>query len=165
MSLRLKPITITEAKAAVGRWHRHAAVPQGGLFAVGCSEVDGELCGVAIVGRPIARLLDDGETCEVTRVATNGTRNACSILYGAACRAAKALGYNRIVTYTLAEESGASLRASGWNRDADVPASTWDRPNRHRVQTDMFGNDRRPPGPKVRWAKQFKSEALPSSCG
>lgn len=153
MGLRLRPLTVSDAKAFVARHHRHNGPPVGGLFAVGV-EADGELRGVAIVGRPVARPLDDGWTCEVTRVGTDGVRNGCSMLYGACARAAKALGYSRAYTYTLAEESGASLRAAGWEMDAELPARpTWDTPARRRVQADLFGEDRRPPGPKVRWKK------------
>jgi hypothetical protein len=154
--MTLCPITITEAKAFVARFHRHNAPPESGLFAVACSDDDDAavIRGVAIVGRPTARTLQDGVTCEITRLCTDGSPNACSLLYGACCRAAKALGYRRIYTYTLAEESGASLRASGWTRDADLPVrATWDTPSRRRVQTDLFGEARRPPGPKVRWVK------------
>lgn len=153
MSLRLTPCTITEAKRLVNKIHRHNDAPLSGLFAVACSDANG-VRGVAIVGRPIARMLQDGATCEVLRVATDGAENACSMLYGACHRAAKALGWDRIITYTLATESGASLRASGWTREADVAsAESWSRPSRSRVQTDMFGNERRPTGAKVRWSK------------
>ncbi len=159
MGLRLRPTTISEAKAIVGRWHRHNGVPQGGLFAVACEDGSGVIRGVAIVGRPAARVLDDGRTCEVTRLCTDGAVNACSLLYGACYRAAKALGYSRIYTYTLAEESGASLRATGWVRDADLPARpSWSCPARPRAQMDLFGEPRRPPGPKVRWVKQCRED-------
>ncbi len=151
MALTLKPTSIKAARMFVGREHRHNKPPLGGLFAVGV-ECDGALVGVAIVGRPIARRLDDGQTAEVTRLATTGEYNACSILYGAARRAAKALGYKRIITYTLATEPGTSLRASGWSWDADVkPAETWSVPSRPRNQTDLFGNEARPTGAKIRW--------------
>jgi len=150
-------VTLTEAKAVVARWHRHNQAPQGGsgLFAVGVADAD-ELCGVAIVGLPVARAYMDGKTCEVLRVATNGTYNACTMLYGAAMRAAKALGYARIFTYTLADEPGTSLRAAGWERDADLKARpTWDCPSRPRVQDNLFGEPTRPPGAKVRWVKRL----------
>jgi len=115
----------------------------GGLFAVACS--DGEkLVGVAIVGRPVARHNNDGWTAEVTRVATDGTRNACSRLYGAAWRACRALGYKRLITYTLKDESGASLRAAGWRVVAEVSGGSWSRKNRPRV-------DRHPLQAKLRW--------------
>lgn len=154
--LSVRPIFLTDAKAYVARLHRHNGAPLSGLFAVACEDDAGELRGVAIVGRPMARALDDGRTCEVIRLCTDGAHNACSLLYGACCRAAKALGYSRIYTYTLAEESGASLRASGWARDAELVARpSWSTPSRHRVQHDLFGEERRPPGPKVRWVKRL----------
>lgn len=92
--------------------------------------------GVAIVGRPVARLLDNGWTLEVNRVCTDGARNACSMLYGAAWRAAKALGFRRLITYTLPEEGGASLRASGWYCVGERGGGTWDRPNNSRPRVD-----------------------------
>jgi hypothetical protein len=95
---------------------------------------------VAIVGRPVARHLDDGLTLEVTRVATDSTKNACSLLYAAAWRAAKALGYRRLVTYTQAGESGASLRAAGWHLVAHLPpAPSWSRPSRPRTDHGTAG--------------------------
>jgi hypothetical protein len=155
--MNLCPIKVAEAKKFIGKHHRHNGPPVSGLFAVGV-ECGGELHGVAVVGRPVARLLDDGYTCEITRVGTDGVRNGCSILYGACLRAAKALGYRRVYTYTLAEESGSSLRAVGFERDADLPLRpTWDTPSRRRIQRDLFGADRRPPGPKVRWVVRFSA--------
>lgn len=153
----LRPITLREARGFVGRMHRHNRPPQGGLFAVGCERA-GQLVGVAIIGRPIARNLDDGHTCEVTRLCTDGTPNACSLLYGASARAAKALGWSRIVTYTLANEPGTSLRASGWEREKTVTGEkSWSRPSRARVQTDLFGDDERPACAKVRWARRLNA--------
>ena len=90
--MTLQPLTLTEATAFVERVHRHHKAPQGGLFAVGASEGE-TIVGAAIVGRPVARMNDDGWTAEVTRLATTGERNACSMLYGACWRAARALGY------------------------------------------------------------------------
>ena len=112
--LEIVPCSIADAKAIVRRWHRHHAPPCSGLFALGVVDDAGALHGVAIVGRPVARRADDGWTCEVVRVATDGTANACSALYGAAWRAAKALGWRRMITYTLPAEGGASLRGAGW---------------------------------------------------
>jgi hypothetical protein len=106
------------------------------VFAVGAADDDGVLHGVAVVGRPIARLFDNGQTLEVTRTAADGTRNCNSLLYGAAWRAAKALGYTRLITYTQAGETGASLRAAGWRVLAERPANPgWDRPSRPRTAT------------------------------
>ncbi len=153
--LTLRPVGLTEARTFVGQVHRHNLPPKFGTFAVG-AERDGELIGVAIVGRPVARALDDGFTAEVSRLATDGTPNACSMLYGACSRAAKALGYRRLITYTLQSESGISLRASGWTLDDTLAARpSWDCPSRPRVQTDLFGNERRPSEPKYRWLKEF----------
>ena len=149
--MNLAPCSIKDAQKFVGQHHRHNLPPRGGLFAAKVVE-DDETIGVMIVGRPVARSLNDGYTAEVTRVCTTGAPNAPSMLYGAARRAAKALGYKRLFTYTLASETGASLKASGWVRDADLPERpSWDGGQRHRVQADLFGNDRRPAEAKVRW--------------
>ena len=158
MALVLRPTSLKDARRFVGRIHRHNKAPQGGLFAVGV-ECGGALVGVAIVGRPVARGLDDGRTAEVTRVATDGAINACSLLYGAAARAAKALGYDRIITYTLVTEPGTSLRAAGWGRDGETPArATWSTASRHRHQTDLFGNAMRPTCAKVRWCRKLQGQ-------
>lgn len=152
-NLKLTPVTISAAKHFVAKLHRHNKPPQGGLFAVG-AVCDGELVAVAIIGRPIARNLDDGKTCEVVRLCTDGSRNACSILYGAAARAAKALGWTKIVTYILETEPGISLRAAGWMMEKAVPAeASWSRPSRPRVQTNLFGEEQRPACGKQRWAR------------
>jgi hypothetical protein len=105
--LELVPCSIADARALVKQHHRHHPPPVSGLFAVAVSRA-GRVVGVAIVGRPVARALQDGWTAEVTRVATDGTKNACSMLYGACWRAARALGYRRLGTYTLSGEGGAS---------------------------------------------------------
>ena len=121
MSLVLVPLTFAEANAFVVEHHRHHRPMPGVKFVLGV-EQEGELVGVAMVGRPVARAFDDGLTLEVNRTCTDGTKNANSILYGAAWRAAKALGYRRIITYTQADESGASLRGAGWRVVAERPA-------------------------------------------
>lgn len=113
-SLRVVPVTFADACAFVAEHHRHHAPPAGHKFSLGVATDDGVLRGVAMVGRPVARNYDDGLTLEVNRTATDGTENANSCLYAAAWRAAKALGYQRLVTYTQAGESGASLRGAGW---------------------------------------------------
>jgi hypothetical protein len=158
-SLSLVPCTISAAKHFVAKLHRHNKPPQGGLFAVGAA-CGGELVAVAIIGRPVARNLDDGKTCEVIRLCTDGSKNACSILYGAAARAAKALGWQRIVTYILASEPGTSLRAAGWMLEKEVPAeASWSRPSRPRMQTDLFGEEQRPACGKQRWARILSANA------
>lgn len=155
--MRIRPQTIKSANRIVARWHRHNNPVQGGLFACGV-ERNGELIGVAIVGRPISKALDDGTRCEVLRVASRtkaeGGMYACSALYGACVRAAKALGYDEVITYTLASEPGTSLRAAGFKRAAAVKGeATWSRPSRSRRQVDLFGCPRRPAGDKVRWSR------------
>lgn len=132
--LHTVPVTFAEACAFVADWHRHHQPPVGHRYSIGCADDAGTLHGVAIVGRPVARHYDDGRTLEVTRVATDGTRNAGSLLYAACWRAASALGYTRLVTYTQAGESGATLRAAGWRVVAERPAhSGWSRPSRPRT--------------------------------
>lgn len=122
--LRLRPISLRDANEYVRKYHRHHKPVAGHKFSIGC-EADGELVGVIIVGRPVSRYLDDGFTLEVTRLCTNGAKNACSFLYGAAARAAAAMGYKRIITYTLESENGASLRASGWMIHSQCEFSTF----------------------------------------
>ena len=111
--LNLISIKLSDANAFVAAHHRHHRPVTGHKFSLGC-EQDGQLVGVAIVERPVSRYLDDGKPLEVNRLCTTGEKNACSFLYGAAARAAKALGYRRIITYTLDTEPGTSLRAAGW---------------------------------------------------
>jgi hypothetical protein len=141
--VELKPISLKHASAFVAEHHRHHDAPQGGKFALAAWHED-ELVGVAIVGRPVSRMLDNGLTAEVIRVATNGTRNACSFLYGAAKRAAQAMGYRKVITYTLIEEPGSSLRAVGWQRAGVAGGGSWSRPSRPEV-------DHHPLQQKIRW--------------
>jgi hypothetical protein len=108
----------------VAEHHRHHKPVIGHVFSVG-AEKDGRIVGVAIVGRPVSRHRDDGITAEVTRLCTDGTENACSFLYGAAARAAFALGFKRIGTYILASEPGASLTAAGWRNLGEAGGGTW----------------------------------------
>ena len=144
MKLELVPITLTDACAFVNQHHRHHPAPQGGLWAVAVAR-DGSVVGVAIVAQPVARGLADEWTAEVRRVAVlNGERNACSKLYGACWRAARALGYRRLVTYTLDTEPGASLRGAGWKVVAEVRGRSWSCESRPRV-------DKHPLQGKLRW--------------
>jgi hypothetical protein len=143
--LNLVPINISDAKEFVARVHRTHRAPVSGLFAIAVGEGD-KVLAVAIIGRPVARALDDGWTAEVTRVASDGAKNACSMLYGAAWRAARAMGYRRLVTYTLASENGASLRASGYTNIAETAGGSWNTPSRPRV-------DRHPTQAKFRWER------------
>lgn len=133
MSLRVVPLRLKTANALVLRWHRHHKPTVGGLFAIGAADGP-ELVGAVIVGRPVARHLDDGTTAEVTRCVTDGTPNACSLLYAAAWRAWRAMGGHRLITYTLAAETGTSLRAAGWRvlyQTSERPQG-WDTPSRRR---------------------------------
>ena len=133
MSLRLVPVSRTMAKDCVTRWHRHNDAPPGDLFRVGICDDSGTIVCVGIAGRPIARHYDDGDTVEIVRVSSDGTKNATSMAYAALTRAAFALGYRRVITYTQAGESGASLRAAGWRVIAERPARKgWDTPSRPR---------------------------------
>ena len=120
--MRLKPITLKQGKDFVEAHHRHNKPHTGHKFSIGLIDSDNELIGVISVGRPSARMLDDGFTAEVSRSCTLGHKNANSMLYGAAWRACKAMGYTRCVTYTQHDESGASLRAAGWTVDKHLKA-------------------------------------------
>ncbi|MFD0304680.1 XF1762 family protein [Streptomyces sp. NPDC127119] len=131
--LHIRPMKWKAACDYVEEHHRHHEPPQGHQFSLGVQTDDGRLVGVAIVGRPVNRNLDNGLTVEVTRVATDGTTNACSALYATAWRTARSAGYRRALTYTQDGESGASLRAAGWRKVADLPARPgWDAPSRPR---------------------------------
>lgn len=142
MGLRVVPVSFAEAKEFVRVLHRHHKPPPGMKFCLGVAEGD-QLVGIAMCGRPVARHYDDGLTIEVNRTVTDGTKNANSMLYGAAWRAAKALGYRRIVTYTQAGESGASLRGAGWTVLAHrSPRKGWDSPARQRQPRGVDGIER-----------------------
>lgn len=142
MSLHIVPVRFEDACGFVAMWHRHHKPPVGHKFSLGVADEQDRLVGVAMVGRPVARHLDDGLTLEVNRTATDGTANANSALYGAAWRAAKALGYRRLITYTQAGETGASLRGAGWRTVAQLPPRPgWNMPSRPR---DDYGVDRMP---------------------
>ena len=158
--LTIKPIDLKAANRYVMENHRHNGKVLVHRFSIACYDGD-RLCGVAIVGNPSARKLDDGNTVEVKRVCTDGTRNACSILYGRCARIAREMGWNKIITYTLESESGASLRASGCTIEADGVGGGqkgWNMPSRPRVvqQATLFGDivasypiDEK----KIRWSK------------
>jgi hypothetical protein len=133
-------VAFDTACGMVAMWHRHNAAPIGHKYSVGVADGSGVLRGVAIVGRPVARSFDDGATLEVTRLATDGTPNTGSMLYAACWRAASALGYRRLVTYTQADESGASLRAADYRVVASrPPRSGWSCPSRPREDRGVDG--------------------------
>lgn len=132
MTLQLQPIDWEEACIFISQHHRHHLPPQGWKFGIAVN--DGQkIVGVITVGRPVARHLDNGLTLEVTRCCTDGTKNACSMLYGAAWRVSQSLGYKRLITYILKTESGTSLKASGWRLVGEAGGGSWNRPNRFRV--------------------------------
>ncbi len=138
------PLHLREANEFVGKFHRHNLPATGCKFAVGAA-LDGKLVGVAIAGRPVARRLDDGKTLEVLRVCTDGTPNANSFLYGRVKRIALLMGYQKVITYTLEEESGASLRAVGAHIVAQVKSQEWSRPSRRRKSQEVYGKS------KLKW--------------
>lgn len=142
--IELRPVTQSVAFEFIRLHHRHHSVPVGALWWHGVQNADGVLCGVAVVGRPVARRLDEGLTIEVTRLCTDGTENACSMLYGAARRVAKDKGFRRGITYTLPDEGGASLRAAGWVYLGRTPGNSWSVKSRPR-------EDKHPLGEKDRW--------------
>ena len=145
MSLEIVPIDFAEANAFVTQYHRHHKPMPGAKFSIAVSNGE-KIVGVAMIGRPVARMLDDGWTLEVNRVATDGTKNACSILYAAAWRAARAMGWKKLITYILDSEPGTSLSAAGWKCIGKAGGGTWDRPNSSRPRVDKH-----PTQGKIRW--------------
>jgi hypothetical protein len=149
--LAIVAIELAVANDFVLKLHRHHKPEVGHRFSLGAWSIDRrDLCGVAIVGRPKARMIDQRRVLEVTRVATDGTKNACSILYGAAVRAAKAIGYDEIITYTLASEPGTSLRAAGWQQVATVKGEYWSRQSRPRTTPNL--------GDKLKWRRLLRTD-------
>lgn len=143
VTLELQPIDFNEACEFIRQHHRHHIPPVSWKF--GCAVNDGEkVVGVITIGRPVARGFDNGWTLEVTRCCTDGTPHVASMLYAAAWRAARALGYRRLITYTLIEEPGTSLRAAGWKVVGQTKGGSWDCPSRPRV-------DKHPTGQKTLW--------------
>lgn len=133
--LELVPISLKEANAFVEQHHRHHKPVTGHKFSVAAAK-DGVIVGVAIVGRPVSRYLDDGWTLEVNRLCTDGTRNACSFLYAAAWRAAKNMGYKKLITYILDTEAGTSLKAAGWKCVGEAGGKRWT--GSRRPEVDLY---------------------------
>ena len=148
--LQIRPIHLRQAKEYVAQYHRHNIPPVGGKFAISCWD-DGRLCGTAICGRPVSRQMDDGATLEIYRCCTDGTRNACTKLYGACQRIARDMGYSRVITYTLASEIGASLRAANFEDCGPAGRATWTGSRRR----DYYIS---PPERKQRW--QYSIQAV-----
>lgn len=141
-------IELKEANAFVLKHHRHHKPVVGHRFSIGAMKNE-ELIGVAIVGRPVARAVNAQTTLEVTRLCTDGTRNACSFLYSACVRAGIALGYQKIQTYILESETGTSLKASGWLFESNTAGGQWKHTCGQKQRTDQ------PVCPKQRWAKNL----------
>lgn len=147
-------LELREANAFVAQVHRHHKPLHRVRFSVGCADESGKLRGVAMAGRPVARMVNPKEVLEVSRVATDGCPNACSFLYGLVARIARLMGYAKVQTYTLATEPGTSLKAAGWKMEATVPGEAWTR------RGSFDGEARRtdqPNGDKTRWAVSLRS--------
>ena len=143
--MKTVPIERKEAADFIDRLHRHHDPVMRDKYRIG-AEQDGKLVGVVQVGRPVARALCDGKTLEVVRLCSDGTPHVCSFLYAAAARVARDMGYRKIITYILADEPGTSLRAAGWQHEADIKGHSWDTPSRPRQTTA-------PTCDKQRWVK------------
>lgn len=144
--MEIRPITFREASAFVNAHHRHHNSTMGCKFCIALYDND-YLVGVAICGRPVSRYYDDGLTCEINRLCTDGTRNACSMLYGASCRVAKEMGYKKVITYILESENGASLKASNFVCEGKAGGTHWTgtRNKNQNIPREM----------KTRWSKQL----------
>jgi hypothetical protein len=145
MKLQLQPITFSEACDFIKLHHRHHIPSRGWKFGIAVNDCE-KVVGVAMIGRPVARMLDDGWTLEVTRTCTDGTPNVNSMLYGAATRAAFAMGYKRLITYTLITEPGTSLKCANWKCIGEAGGGSWDRKARPRV-------NKAPTDKKMLWEK------------
>lgn len=147
--MEIRPITFKTACEFIATYHRHHSPTVGCKFCIGL--FDGEIMvGCAVCGRPVSRYLDDGLTCEINRLCTDGTKNACSMLYGACCRVAKAMGYKKIITYILASEPGTSLKASNFKCEGEAGGGQWsgkryENKTRHPVPTER----------KTRWVRNL----------
>jgi len=142
-SLKIVPLDLEEANILVERWHRHHKKVPGCKFVVGISN-DGNICGAAIVGRPVSRMLDNGSTLEINRLVTDGTKNACSKLLSACKRISQLMGYEQLITYTLPEESQSSLKAAGFKKILLTNGGSWNCESRPRV-------DKHPLQQKIKW--------------
>jgi hypothetical protein len=152
-SLRVVPLELSEANAVVAAWHRHHQPAQGHRFSLGVIDSEAIVHGAAIVGRPVARLAGHPRNVlEVTRLVTDGTPNACSMLYAAAARTGKHLGFVSIQTYILIEEHGVTLRAAGWTCDGVAGGGQWKHTDGKTRRTDQ------PTQSKLRWSRQLNPE-------
>ena len=149
--LKIVSLELKQANTFVELHHRHHKPARGHRFSIGCVDADGILRGACIVGRPVARAINYSEVLEVTRLVTDGTFNACSILYGAAARAGKAIGYKKIQTYILEDELGTTLKASGWTMVAMTQGGLWSHTDGKPRRTDQ------PTCRKARWEKTLNT--------
>ena len=148
--LRVVPLTLKQANELVAKWHRHHKPVVGHRFSLGVMNRDGELAGAAIVGRPVARATEQYHVAEITRLVTNGYKNACSFLYGACARVAKEMGFDKIQTYILQDEPGTSLKAAGYSLDGTTAGGDWNHSWRKGRRTDQ------PMVPKQRWVRVLR---------
>lgn len=146
--MKVVPLTLAQANELIAGLHRHHKPVVGHRFSLGC-EVDGKIVGAVVVGRPVARELPQYEVAEVTRLVTDGTKNACSVLYSAAARVCREMGFRFIQTYILASEPGTSLRASGWVMSHRTDGGDWNHSWRKGRRTDQ------PMEPKTCWRKEL----------
>lgn len=144
--MEIRPISFASACDFINQNHRHHKATVGCKFCLSLYDNE-KLVGVAVCGRPVSRHLDDGTACEINRLCTNGTRNACSMLYGACCRVAKEMGYKKIITYILESENGASLKASNFQCDGVAGGTHWtgERNRGQKIPYEM----------KTRWSKNL----------
>lgn len=150
--MNITRIELSEANEFISRVHRHHKPVVGHRFSI-AAEKAGELVGVAVVGRPVARMTDQKNIDEVTRLATNGTRNACSFLYARAAEIARLMGFKEIQTFILCSEPGTSLKAAGWQCSGPSYGGDWNRPSRGGRRIDQ------PQEAKVKWCKKFKMQS------
>lgn len=150
------PLELKQANEFVSSLHRHHDPVYRDKFRLGAVDDNNKIIGVIQCGRPVSRHLDDGKTIEVVRCCTDGTHNACSFLYSKAARIAKEMGYSKIITYILDSELGTSLKASGWQKEADTKGHNWSCPSRPRTTTAPTCN-------KQRWCKVLKNEPTSSA--
>lgn len=153
--LFVRPCTIDQANDHIAKLHRHHKRVQGHRFSLACFDSAGVLHGVATVGRPVSASTEAYHVAEVTRLCTDGSKNACSILYAAVARACEAMGYDKVQTFILPHENGASLRASGWQMEGLSSGNSWTTSKRSR-NADQDGIV------KQRWSRVFRLPSTPS---
>ena len=147
MKLKAKPLTLEQANQLVSSWHRHHKPARGHRYSIGVQDENKTVHGAAIIGRPVARKSPQYDWAEVTRLVTDGTKNACSFLYSRAARIATEMGFEKIQTFILESESGTSLKAAGWKFEQWSDGGDWNVPSRGGRRTDQ------PQERKQRWGK------------